>query len=205
MKYQFKIQRKVTDRRGGIMEHRLACLFVKVLNKNCQRTELENAKMIYGIEVWLDNLLKVICIIMLSLFLGIFKESMLVFLSFGTLRLKAGGFHFDKNVMCWITSILITVGGGYLTSLSIIPQYIAILLLLITFVIISLYAPSGTRNHPVEPENKNRYRLISIGLVVLYLILTCFFGESQLGASLAIGGICEAITVLPVVNRKYTM
>lgn len=185
------------------MEHRLACLFVKILNKNCQRTELENAKMIYGLEVWLDNLLKVICIIILSLVLGILKEAMLVFLGFGVLRVQAGGFHFDKNVMCWITSILITVGGGYLVSLDIIRQYTAILLLLITFVIISLYAPSGTRNHPVNPENKNRYRLISIGLVVFYLILTCFLGESQIGAALAVGGICEAIMILPVVNRKY--
>lgn len=185
------------------MEHKLASLFVKILNKNCQRTELENAKMIYGIEVLLDNLLKVICIIILSLFLGIFKESMLVFLGFGVLRLKAGGFHFDKNVMCWITSILITVGGGTLVSLHLISKSIAILLVLVTLVIILFYAPSGTLNNPIAPENKKRYRMESIGLVILYLILTCVFWEMQIGATLAIGGICEAVTILPVVNRKY--
>ncbi|MCI8408727.1 MAG: accessory gene regulator B family protein [Lachnospiraceae bacterium] len=185
------------------MEHRLACLFAKVLNKNSQRTELENAKMIYGLEVLLDNLLKVICIIMLSLILGIFKESMLVFLGFGALRLRAGGFHFDRNIMCWFTSILITIGGGYLVYRNFISRNIAILFLLIALIIILLYAPSGTINNPIAPENRKQYRMESIGLVILYLILTCFFGESQIGAAFALGGICEAITILPVVNRKY--
>lgn len=187
------------------MEHRLAVFFVEILNKKYQRTELENAKMIYGLEVLLDNLLKVIFIVVLSLVLNIFKESMLVFLGFGVLRAKAGGFHFDKNIMCWIVSTLIPVGGGTLISMNLITKNMAILLILITLVIISLYAPSGTINNPIAPENRKKYHMKSVGIVILYLILTCIFWEIQIGATLAIGGICEAITILPILNRKYNI
>lgn len=185
------------------MEHRLASFFVKILNEEYQRTELETAKMIYGLEILLDNLLKVIFIVVLSLVLGIFKESMLVLLGFGILRIKAGGFHFDKNIMCWIVSTLIPIGGGTLISMNFITKEIAILLIFITLVIILLYAPSGTINNPIAPENRKKYYMESVGIVIIYL-LTCILGEMQIGRTLAVGGICEAVTILPVVNRKYS-
>lgn len=184
------------------MEHKLAVLLSKQLNKVYQRSELEQAKLQYGLEVFLDNAFKVIVIVILSILLGMLKETILVFVGFGFLRISAGGFHFDKNYMCWLFTLMIMLGGGYLGKLGVINWWIAVMMLLVSLFLVVAYAPSRSAL-PIEPEIARGRKAWSIVKVMIYLGIAICFRKNSWGTSIAIGTLCEAISILPICNRKY--
>ena len=150
------------------MEHKMALWIAKCLNHSCERTELETVKMVYGLEVILDNILKFLCIIVFSVLLGIFKEAMFVLLGFGLLRLRIGGFHFDKNVLCWLTSILLTIGGGLLAHMQVLNREVTMVLFIISGILVAFYAPVETKSFFVEEEERQKIKVQGFLLVVLY-------------------------------------
>lgn len=185
------------------MEHKMALWIAKSLNHSCERTELETVKMVYGLEVILDNILKFLCIIVFSVLLGIFKEAIFVLLGFGLLRLRTGGFHFDKNVLCWLTSILLTIGGGLLAHMQVLNREVTMVLFIISGILVAFYAPVETKSFFVEEEERQKIKVQGFLLVVLYSGLTYIFWSKWIGSALIIGVVCQTISILPIINRKY--
>lgn len=186
------------------MEHKLAMYIVKQLNKIYPRTELENIKMAYGLEIILDNGLKLICIMMLAAFLGFLRETLLVLTGFGVLRLSAGGRHLDKSSLCLVFSSLVTIGGGFLVRLHIFTKEECIIALVLALIITAVYAPSGTANNPIHDKYKKILKIRSLFTIGVYVFFVMFWKDITVGNALAIGAVCEAITILPIVNPKYS-
>ncbi len=185
------------------MEHKIALWIAKRFNQSCERTELEQIKMVYGLEIVLDNVLKLLAILVISLVLGIFKEAMFVLVGFGVLRLKAGGFHFDKNIFCWLVSILITIGGGILASTHILTKEIVMVLFILSGILVAMYAPSETTTFSADRKQKQELKIQSFLMVALYSGLTYIFWDNWVGSTLVIGVVCQTISILPIVNKKY--
>lgn len=185
------------------MEHALAVYLVKQLNKIYPRTELENIKMAYGIEIVLDNLLKMVCIIIVAALTGLLRETLIVFIGFGVLRLSAGGRHMDRSSTCLLLSGLITIGGGFLARLHILARWECIIALLVSCIVASVYAPSGTVNNPIHEKYKKVLKVRSIVTIGIYVLVILVQKDSLIQNALTIGTVCEVITILPVVNRKY--
>lgn len=185
------------------MEEKVAKYIVKKLNMVYPRTELETIQMQYGLEVFLDNLFKVICLFIISGFTGFLRESMLTLFSFACLRLSAGGVHFDKSIGCLLATSGVTLGGGYLAAFDIIPQSAVIGMFALDIILVFLYAPSGTNNNPIDPKFFSMMKLRSIITIVIYALLSVCVPSLNVGTVFSIGATCEVITILPIVNRKY--
>lgn len=81
----------------------LCCL----LNKINPRDEDDNITIQYGVELILDNLLKLLFIQLLGILLGKGVETFIVLFVFCTLRLQAGGIHAKTNMGCFLGMLLI--------------------------------------------------------------------------------------------------
>lgn len=185
------------------MEHRLATWIASWIDRICPMERVERIKLEYGMEVLLDNLLKAIAFLVMAASLGTIKESLLVFIGFGALRLRAGGCHCDTNAGCWLLSGLIIVGGGCLAHASIMPFGATAFALSLSLWAVAKYAPSGTANNPILPKYHKKMKAGSIMLISFYLLVTVLDTRHGTGAMLAIGAVSEAASLLPCLNRKY--
>ena len=185
------------------MEHKLAVYLEKRFSNCTERTELERVKMIYGLEIWMDNMFKLLAIIVLGMVLGIFKETMCAFCGFGILRIKAGGFHCETNKMCWLVSVFCSVGNAYIANEVVLPLSVGIALSAMCILLIGRYAPSGTLRNPINECNRGKRRRDSLLLTVSYVIVAMIGWKMAFARALLFGVVAETITILPWVNRKY--
>lgn len=85
---------------------------IHILDPDNKCTELEYLQMYYGIQTLTYNIIVTSLILILSYFLKCFFETCLLFATFGTLRLIAGGLHFNSIFKCISVTTLIMLGGG---------------------------------------------------------------------------------------------
>ena len=91
-------------------------------NKNINEEELEIIN--YGLESIYLTLVKIVIIIFLSLLLDIFKEVILMIVSYNIIRFFAFGLHAPNSTSCLITSIILFIGGAYVSIYLDISIYI---------------------------------------------------------------------------------
>lgn len=111
----------------------LCCL----LNKINPRDEDDNITIQYGVELILDNLLKLLFIQLLGILLGKGVETFIVLFVFCTLRLQAGGIHAKTNAGCFLGMLVIwflSLSGSVIFKLNIL-NVIAIYLFSLTIFI----------------------------------------------------------------------
>lgn len=185
------------------IEKQIASRIIEKLDKVYPRTELEKIKMKYGLEVFLDNAIKLVCMIILAFLAGFPREAILVITACSFLRLSAGGVHADKSLVCMLITAAVTLGGGYLAWRVTIPLSAVLVLLGISAGIALLYAPSGTKNNPINPKFYKILKIRSVGTICLYAVLSVIFAKDKAGTMLVIGTLCEVFSILPAINRKY--
>ena len=76
-----------------------------IVTENSEWTELELMKMKLGVQVLFHNIL------MFAKILGIFKNSAVLFATFGILKMTAGGVHFQKSYQCLFSTGLFIFSG----------------------------------------------------------------------------------------------
>ncbi|RDU24636.1 accessory gene regulator ArgB-like protein [Anaerosacchariphilus polymeriproducens] len=184
-------------------EHMLALKLTKWMNRFYPREECEQVVIAYGIEVFIDNIFKLIVYMFIAIYLGIVKESILMLLLFAILRKLAGGMHFDKNIVCFLVTGIFIVGGAYLSKIISINYIISSIVLLISGLILLKYAPSGTKKNPVVPEKMKPLKIKTVITFVVYVITAIILKDKILYNMVMIVSVVVSIAVLPVVNRKY--
>lgn len=139
---------------------------------------------IYGLEMFLSNLIELAGIIIIGYFLNCLLETVVFIISFSTLRVNAGGYHAKTCLNCFIFICFLTFGTIFmldkLTFLNSI--YIILSILTIAFIIILKYAPVDTINKPLCEDEKKKYRKRSIYVffIVNLVILGAYFINKNL-------------------------
>ena len=173
-------------------------------NKNINEEELEIIN--YGLESIYLTLVKIVIIIFLSLLLGIFKEVILMIVSYNIIRFFAFGLHAPNSTSCLITSIILFIGGAYVSIYLDISIYIKIIISFISILLISIYAPADTEKRPLINRKKRiKYKYISIVVSIFMTIFLINFHDSYLSNFLLIGLIEEVIMILPITYKLYKL
>lgn len=87
-------------------EEKLADKLVNHMTKKYKLTDIEILKAKYGLSILLINVLKVGLVYAVSLMFGVFLESIYLHVSFCLFRRFSFGFHFQKNFVCSIVSVI---------------------------------------------------------------------------------------------------
>ncbi len=173
----------------------VAVNFCNWLNKINPKSQEENEAIQYGMELFLDNTIKIVAILFLGIILGKGFETIVVLSAFCGLRLQAGGIHAKTGWGCglgvfliWAISIL---GNGFFYIKTSFLPYIYI----VSFLIIAYCVPRTINIEYFSTNDKFRKKIQSI--VVLTLLMTVAFFYSAFRGLIIYPVILEVLTLLP--------
>lgn len=163
-------------------------------------------KIQYGLESIYLSLTKVIVILLLSIFLNIFKETIITLLLFNILRTTAFGIHASKSWICWITSVPTFIGIPLICKYITFPIYILLIIVSISLINFILFAPADTVKRPlIRKKRRIIYKVLTviIGIIYLTIIIICKnnFIQNCLSASMLI----ETILISPLTYKIFKM
>jgi accessory gene regulator B len=167
-------------------------------------TELEQSEILYGIHALIINLYKLPVIFIAAFFLGIFKETVLTFITFGALRTFASGIHARKDWTCLLTSAFVFLGSPLVAKNITFHMPFILLLFAFCLLMIHLYAPADTEEKPfVSAKLRKRLKLGSyIALVTLYILSMIYIG-SFLSSIIIVTSLIECIMITPIIYKLF--
>lgn len=161
----------------------------------------------YGLETIYLTVTKLIIIFGVAFILGIVKETIVLLICYNLIRSSAYGLHASKSIYCLISSLLLFIGGVYVSIyLSSIPLYIKIVLGLLSIIMIIKYAPADTVKRPlINSKKRKRFKIISIIKSIIYLLLIIYFDKMQLSGFLLVGLVEAIIMIHPLVYKIFNL
>lgn len=153
----------------------------------------------YGLESIYLSITKVAVILIITLLLGIFKESLWFLLFFNGLRTTAFGIHASKSWMCWLSSILLFIGIPYFCIYVPIPEMVQYIIIILSILCFLLYAPSDTKKRPlVRKHRRIKFKILTLLVAGIYLII--FFNTNSVFIKNAIifSMVLESVLVHPL-------
>lgn len=143
-------------------------------------TELERIKIKYGLEVLYTTITKTTGILLISLFLKIFKEAIILMLFYGALRLFGHGIHAKKSSHCWIVSILSYVAFPLLIKYFVIKKEAIICCWALSFICFTIWAPADTPKKPIVNKKKRIFDKVMTLISSIALLITAIIYNNTL-------------------------
>ncbi len=174
---------------------KIAVGFCDWLNKVSPRDPEENKVIQYGMELFLDNIIKIIIILFIGVVLGKGFESVVILFTFCSLRLQAGGIHAKTNLGCGFSALLIwaisILGDLFFdVKVSFLP-----FIYIVSLSIIVCCVPRTINIEHFSPQDKLRKKINSI--IVLTLMMSVAFLNPALRDLIIYPVILEVLTLLP--------
>ena len=171
-------------------------------NKDLSQKEID--KMRYGLEGLYLNITKIILILIISLILRIFKETIILLLIFNVIRFFAFGVHAKRSIDCLISSSLFFLGFPILCIKLNIPDLIKIISFIPILLLIIIYAPSDTVKRPLRNKKKRIfYKTCSIIIAIIYMILSIIIRDNTLSNCFFFALVIQVIVILPITYKVF--
>jgi len=177
---------------------------IKKNNKNITEEQLEIIE--YGLESLYLTFTKIIVILLLSIVLDIFKETLYMILFYNVIRLFAFGLHAKNSISCLVTSLILFIGGTYLSIYLSINLSLKIILSIISIILIAIYAPADTEKRPLINRKKRiRFKILSIITSIIVTILIVYYDNHFISNFMLIGMIEATIMILPITYKLFDL
>ena len=123
----------------------------------------------YGLESFVISVLEIVSILVLSLFLNIFLNTLMFFFAFVPFRMYAGGYHADSKIKCYL--IMLAVYAIFLLLIKNISNiyftHSELIGMVFTFIVVLSFSPIVNGNKRVSQKEKIVYRKISFCIMFL--------------------------------------
>lgn len=171
-------------------------------NPNLEKKQLDVIK--YGIEGLYLTITKLIIIFIITIFLGIQREFLILILIFNGIRLFGFGVHAKKSIDCLVSSSIFFVVFPFLCKILDIPQLYKLILAIPLITLISIYAPADTKKRPLKNKKKRKiYKVLSIITASTYIILSITIKDSILSNCFLAAVIIQTIIILPITYKLF--
>ncbi len=158
------------------------CMFLtNKIRKEMPEIDDEKAEVIqYGLQNILGEIPKTFLVLIISYFLGIWKETLLTFILLIPYKNASGGFHLKTHLGCIIGTTTFYCGIAILSKIVILNEIVKYIILVILWIfgmiMIKLYAPADTENVPIlRKKDRKKQQIISyitfsVGLLIAGVI-----------------------------------
>ncbi len=171
-------------------------------NPNIDRVKLEEIE--YGLTSIYLTYTKMIIISVIAIMLGIFKQYLLLLISYNIIRTNSFGLHASKSIYCLITSLVCFIGGVYLCEYISAPLVIKLLLTIICIICLIKYAPADTEKRPlINARKRKKYKVLSVMFGSIYLVLILIFRNNIISNYLLLGLIEAVIMIHPLIYKLF--
>lgn len=186
------------------MKEKFLDFCITFLQKNNDYSELELKKLRYGLEGIYLTLTKTIIILLVSVILNIFIETLICILLFNIIRYFAFGFHAEKSFHCLLLSLFNFVAIPYVLLKVNNSLVLNIIICLICLVFILIFAPADTVKRPLKNKKKRMKRKVLTFLTgCLYTLLIVFLKNSFISDILVSTLIITVIVINPITYKIF--
>ncbi len=184
----------------GLSHHTVNMMKVKLKDMDEEKCEVVN----YGIYVLLSTIVKMIILLVISYFLGVFVYCVAAMASIAVLRSFFGGVHSKTFLGCLIANSTLVLLDVYISILS--PGqnsfYINTAIYIFCFITVVLYVPADHENKPVVGKKQRaRYKLTSLTILIIHFLISSFFLKQPYSNIMAISALISSISTLPLVYK----
>ena len=170
---------------------------------NKDLSEKDKDKIKYGLEGLYLTITKLIFII-ISIILGIFKEVILLLLTFNGIRLTAFGVHAKRSIDCLISSSLFFILTPYICINLTIPILIKEIMFIPLVVMIGILAPADTQKRPlINKKKRTIYKVLSIIISIIYMTLSIVIKNNTLSNCFIFALFIQIIIMLPITYKIF--
>ncbi len=180
---------------------------IKRISKKYPDYDEEKLEVIsYGLEALYITFTKSIVIFSIAFILGIIKEVFLILLFYNILRTTAFGMHAKKSSQCYVISVVFFIGGALLCKYVDINIYVKMIIAILSFITIILYAPADTYKRPLLNEKKRKiYKIISIINSLIFIICIIAFRGNVISNYLVMGILDASLMIHPLMYRMFQL
>ncbi len=178
------------------------CNFIikKMKKKMPDMTDEKAEIILYGLQLIIGEMPKMILLFGLSFLLGIGWYMVFAYIAIIPYRTVSGGFHLHTHLGCIISTIVFFYGDIIISKyliLNDIQKYILVALSLVFgLLMISMYAPADTEEVPIisKKERKTK-KILSYITLVITLVASLVIQNQLLSNILIIGTILQSISI----------
>ena len=175
---------------------------VTTYNKDLSQRDIDKIK--YGLEGLYLTITKLIFIIIVSIILGIWKETLLLILIFNGIRLTSFGVHAKRSIDCLISSTLFFILFPILCIKLTIPLIVKIILVIPLTVLIGIFAPADTEKRPLINKKKRKiYKILSIIISIIYMTIAIVIKDNTLSNCFIFAIVIQIIIMLPKTYKIF--
>lgn len=175
---------------------------VTTYNKDLSQRDIDKIK--YGLEGLYITITKLIFIIIVSIILGIWKETLLLILIFNGIRLTGFGVHAKRSIDCLISSTLFFILFPILCIKLTIPLIVKVILFIPLTVLIGIFAPADTEKRPLINKKKRKiYKILSIIISIIYMTIAIVIKNNILSNCFIFAIVIQIIIMLPITYKIF--
>ena len=172
--------------------------WLSIIKKYTNYDETKLKEIEYGLTGIYLTISKLIVIVIISLLLNIFKETIILLLLFNLIRLISFGIHAKNSWICLLSSIIIFIGAPYLALKIKFNISVKIVVGIINIIFIFLNSPADTKKRPIVNQKRRKvYKLISTMIAIVYVFLSCIIKNNYVSNSLILVLIIQNILISP--------
>ena len=175
---------------------------VTTYNKDLSQRDIDKIK--YGLEGLYLTITKLIFIIIVSIILGIWKETLLLILIFNGIRLTSFGVHAKRSIDCLISSTLFFILFPIICIKFSIPLIVKVILFIPLTVLIEIFAPADTEKRPLINKKKRKiYKMLSIMISIIYMTIAIVIKDNTLSNCFIFAIVIQIIIMLPITYKIF--
>ena len=170
--------------------------------------DIDTDKCRYGLEIFISSILELTSILLISIFMNNFLETLLFFTAFIPLRIYAGGYHADTHLRCYMVSLGVYVLFTILMRTIPIYQYeiIVYIDISISSLIVLFLSPIKHNNKTLTPQKTKTYKKISIVICAIEsgILLLCLIaiGEDTTIMAFSLGLSAATLSIIAAVIKE---
>ena len=186
------------------MKEKFLDFCITFLQKNNDYSELELKKLRYGLEGIYLTITKTLVILLVSLILNIFIETLCCILFFNIIRYFAFGFHAEKSFHCLILSLFNFIAIPYAFLNTNNSMILNIILSVLCLILILVFAPADTVKRPLKDKKKRIIRKFLTFLIgCLYTVAIIFLKNHMISDILISTLLITVIVINPITYKIF--
>lgn len=190
------------------------CTFLtNKIRKEVPDIDDERAEVInFGLQIIVGEVPKTFIMLAVAYLLGVFWESLIVFIVLFPYRGASGGFHLHSHLGCIISTCIMYSGVAFLSKYLVMTEMVKYIVIGATWafgmIMIKLYAPADTEDVPILQEKvRKKKRIVSYMALTAGLIAAVFIQDNLISNIFIFGNLVQSITITKLAyrltNNKY--
>ncbi len=187
------------------MRNKVVGKMMHIIEKKHKLDPIKYEQIEYGLATIYITVTKICFILIVSLLLGILKETLIFLLLFNGIRLFAFGLHATKSYICLIASTISFIGIPYIAINLELSSYTKIIWGILMILLILKNSPADTYKRPIVSRKRRIFfKTASTIIAILYVILA-LYTSNFISNSLLFSLLLENIFISPLTYKLFKL